>query len=462
MFRAAFVLIKLSLGVAVVLASTSSPTKAGTFFLDFDTDPNVVQVGNGVQFGGDAEWRATGGLNDSGYLKVTDANTGERGAILIGDLDDGGLVDGFLISADLRVGGGTDDPADGFSFNFASFDDPAILNLVGAVAAGEQNSPEAVSGYADVGNPGNPDLPEEGTTTGIAIGFDEHFSGNQLTNNAIGIEGGASSDPVDDVIGLSVRVDNIVLEQAELPTPNGASDDITSLQTGPNEDGLTGLDWANLTMSLTPGTHQLQITWKDAVVFDEVIDWAPRSGALLFAGRTGALTAHHHIDNLSVETFLASSGVPCDFDGNGICELNDIDLLMYDGLLTQDDRFDLNGDGLVSSPGDRDTWLRQAGSLPGDANLDGVVNAQDLNAVGSNWQADGLVSWAEGDFDGDGRAGASDLNDIGLQWTKTATDFAFQAGLAPVAAVPEPSSASLALLALLGLIALKTNRGSTD
>ena len=58
-------------------------------------------------------------------LATTDPLTGcqqqaandQRGAILIGDLDQGGFVDGFVISADLRVGGGTDNPADGFSFN---------------------------------------------------------------------------------------------------------------------------------------------------------------------------------------------------------------------------------------------------------------------------------------------------------------------------------------------------------
>ena len=36
--------------------------------LDFDTDPAAL----GIQSFGSAEWRATGGVGDSGYLKVTD------------------------------------------------------------------------------------------------------------------------------------------------------------------------------------------------------------------------------------------------------------------------------------------------------------------------------------------------------------------------------------------------------
>ena len=443
--------IKSSVLAVLVTAILGSTAIAGDLFFDFDTNPQ----NDGVLFGGTSTWRATGGVNDSGYLSVTDAVNGQRGAILIGDIDDGQLVAGFNISADLRVGGGTERPADGFSFNFASFDDPAITNLVESL--GDPNI-GPVSGYADVGNPGDADLPEEGTTTGIGIGFDEWFSGNQATDGAGGIDGGANSDPVDDIVGLSVRVDNIVLEQQELPTLNGASDDITSLQTGPDADSL---DWANLNMSLDPDTQQLIVVWKDAVVFDEVIDWAPRAGALIFAGRTGGANSNHHIDNLSITTFIDDGeDITPDFNGNGACDLGDIDLLMYDGIPNNDaDNYDLTGNG-AADLGDRDAWLVACDSLPGDANVDGVNNATDLNAVGSNWQSDGITSWGQGDFNGDGVTNAADLNSLGGLWNSTAEEWAAaNAAAAPsAAAVPEPAGASLALVSLLGLGLLRRKR----
>lgn len=129
-------------------------------------------------------------------------------------------------------------------------------------------------------------------------------------------------------------------------------------------------------------------------------------------------------------------GAVCDFDGNGVCDLADLDELQYVGLGSDDARFDLNGDGNVDL-GDTDVWLQENNSLPGDADLDGDVDASDLNKVGLNWQSDQVVSWADGDFDGNGIVNAVDLNEVGRSW---------QVGVPAAAAannataVPEPSS----------------------
>jgi hypothetical protein len=63
-------------------------------------------------------------------------------------------------------------------------------------------------------------LPEEGTRTGVSIGLDEWFSGD-------------ATPGVPDVIGISVRVDGVLVNQTPLPTKNGDATDVTSLQTGP-------------------------------------------------------------------------------------------------------------------------------------------------------------------------------------------------------------------------------------
>ena len=56
----------------------------------------------------------------------------------------------------------------------------------------------------------------------------------------------------------------------------------------------------------------------------------------------------------------------------------------------------------------------------GDANLDGAVNAADLNVVGLNWLKTGCVSWSDGDFNGDNQVNPADLNIIGLNWATAA------------------------------------------
>ena len=244
------------MAVAVMASSVS----AQQVIIDFDGNAlpdETVLIGS-------AEVRAEGG-DPGGYLKVTDAANGERSTIIFPDLTGDTPVTSLNIKADLRVGGGTDSPADGFSFNLARPDDPVVTagdgNGFAAAPAGEQN------------------LPEEGTQTGIGVGFDEWFSGDG------------------DVIGLSVRVDNELVSQVELPTKNGALDDITSLQTGPNDDGINNLGWAPFEIDLN-SAGQLKVSYKGNLYVDEQLDVEPFAGRLVFAGRTGGANAAHHIDNI--------------------------------------------------------------------------------------------------------------------------------------------------------------------
>ena len=128
----------------------------------------------------------------------------------------------------------------------------------------------------------------------------------------------------------------------------------------------------------------------------------------------------------------------CDFNNSGSCDIADLDLLMYTGLGSNDvATFDLDGSGAVDL-GDRDAFLVQTDSLPGDATLNGVVSAADLNAVGSNWQ-ESVSSWGDGDFNGDGVANSQDLNILGVWWTKSSTDFSSSQSAPAAATVPEPS-----------------------
>ena len=114
-----------------------------------------------------------------------------------------------------------------------------------------------------------------------------------------------------------------------------------------------------------------------------------------------------------------------DFDRDGHLVCGDADALFEQiAIGSHDARFDLTDDGLVNLD-DLDAWLALAGQdrLPskqpipgGDANLDGVVNALDLNIVGRNWKQPMVGGWCDGDFDSNGEVDAADLSVLGKNW----------------------------------------------
>jgi hypothetical protein len=81
------------------------------------------------------------------------------------------------------------------------------------------------------------------------------------------------------------------------------------------------------------------------------------------------------------------------------------------------------------------------GTLPGDADLNGTVNGDDLGVVLSNYNQTGM-NWAHGDFDGDGMVNGPDLNVLLSHYNES---------VGVGAAVPEPSAL---LLLGIGAIAL--------
>jgi hypothetical protein len=86
----------------------------------------------------------------------------------------------------------------------------------------------------------------------------------------------------------------------------------------------------------------------------------------------------------------------------------------------------------------------------GDANLDGLVNDDDVTIVGATY-APGVPqpSWALGDFDYNGFVDDDDVTLLGVFYDPSATPLAAPA--ASVAAVPEPASIILLVAGLAGL-----------
>lgn len=314
-------LLQNSIGVFAALSAVGYSALAGTASYNFDTDPTSV-----LNLYGNAAWYSTGGNPASGgFLSITDAQNSQRSGIVFDDFDNGLVVKAFSFAMDVRIGGGTDRPADGISINYVRANDPVLPSNGGDVTDGWATGPN---------NEGN--LPEEGSTTGLGIGFDAWYSGGDGSWNQ------ATSGPApltDDVIGVSVRLDNNLIYQYAMPTLNGALSDTTSLQTGPqnpnrDQNDITTswalLGWAPLTANLAEdGT--LTVTYKGVNVTPPgglKTTFAPSAGRLVFVGRTGGANQNNHVDNIKITTIPATvptlgpiTGNPTGFSGN----LTDVD-----------------------------------------------------------------------------------------------------------------------------------------
>jgi hypothetical protein len=142
--------------------------------------------------------------------------------------------------------------------------------------------------------------------------------------------------------------------------------------------------------------------------------------------------------------------LPADFDLDGNVDVDDIDALIGEIVAgTNGTEFDLSGDGNVDDV-DLTAWLSEAAGqngfgqpyLPGDSNLDGAVNATDLNNLALSWRQN-LALWSAGDFTADGFVDSADLNALALNWRQS-----IPMASAVSAPVPEPSALFLALVGL--------------
>jgi hypothetical protein len=132
----------------------------------------------------------------------------------------------------------------------------------------------------------------------------------------------------------------------------------------------------------------------------------------------------------------------CDFDGDGNCDIADVDALVSEVVAgTDDPDLDLTGDGLVTLDDitdPADGWLRLAGEenlgpglsyLAADITLDGVVDGQDF----IEWNANKFMTtglWSQGDVNADGVTDGRDF----IIWN--GLKFTSSAG----ASVPEPGA----------------------
>jgi len=202
------------------------------------------QVPSGTAIYGNASVTANGGAGDSGVLHLTDAINSQNSAFVITNpVFNGAEVSGIAASFDVREGGGTSTPADGWSFNFA----PDLLN-------------------ATIGNA------ETGTGTGITIAF-RVYIGN-----------GNADNPPSPYIGVKYKGNFVASTQipaAQLDTGSGFRTML--LRVDPN--GKLYLSYGELV--LYNGLQLPNYTFIS-------------NGRFGFYGRTGGLNENQWFDNILI------------------------------------------------------------------------------------------------------------------------------------------------------------------
>lgn len=306
--------------------------------INFNTDPSAsnlyVERGNGAAY-----WSPNGGASgaaNDGFIAITDARGGQNSSITFNDTPEteGLVVSAFKFECDLRIGGGTARPADGFSLNYVRNPSDYLTTVDGG------GDP---IGANFNGTDGETSLPEEGVREGLGIGFDTWESG------PIG--------GVQDVVGISVRYNTALITQFPVPLqpgnvfPGGTYDEVPyrnlattaanykfSMQTGAlssqdlNGDGVVDGGDANAAQPTpddpTWGKWIENLVWEkfatevDANGFVKVFwkgveltptggfktSFTPYKGRVVLAGRTGGAWEVHHVDNIKLT--LSPSSVP--------------------------------------------------------------------------------------------------------------------------------------------------------
>ncbi len=357
-----------------LLAAASA--HAGTFKIDFSTDPSTnLNFGGSLWDGttttgtGSANWQTNGGagvfgntsngpvtgVEGDGFLQLTFADhncssnlsSGLTGGVLFDDFDNGLVVAAFTFDADLRIGNGQPNPADGFSINYVRDTDPVLLALNAGDTFPEMNGKISPAGgqFEDNGSSTDLSLMEEGTQTGLSICFDMWDSGNLTIPAAPPAVGQEVAGITHDYIGLDIRVDGVLLTTIQMPngtTGNGGpgttaltATDPTAIETG-QYDGSgcdANLYWVHLKVILDE-SGVLNVYWKNTQILTNLqTTYFPSPGRLLFASRVGGNTANIEIDNIQITTQpspLALAGGAVGFPDGFSVQVNDSGASQFD------------------------------------------------------------------------------------------------------------------------------------
>ena len=178
-------------------------------------------------------------------VALTPASQSQHGALSFTDQDSGAAIDSWSAAFDFRMdlGGGVNG-ADGISLSFSRLGNVGFSGLAHGVA-------------------------EEGSNTGIAIGFDTWNNG--------GIDNNSGNH-------LSLRYDGALLALIDIPAFQ-----------------LNDAIMRNAIISMTNGLLDVSINGQ-SFINHTIVGWSAYAGQFTFAGRTGAATNRQIIDNFTGST----------------------------------------------------------------------------------------------------------------------------------------------------------------
>jgi hypothetical protein len=225
-------------GLCVATAMLSA--RAGTFTNSFNSGtvpPDTAVYGNTVV-------ETTGGVGDSGVLKLTKAINGQTAGFVINDFDAGATVYGFEADFDILLGPGNP-PADGMSFCFGALPD----------------------GTWGENGPGNC----------LAVVFQLYPFGGDDANKPN--------------INVVMNGNKFITRKFNLTGADGI---------------LTFPEYAHVRIRLN-ADGKFSMDFKGQTIFTNVFvpNYTPTSGRFGFGGRTGGANANQFVDNLGITTLLS-------------------------------------------------------------------------------------------------------------------------------------------------------------
>ena len=272
----------------------------------------------------------------------------------------------------------------------------------------------------------------------------------------------ALSFGVSDVFGDIANTGNITIasggtvtffddldQQGALTVSAGARADFFGSFTG---GGFTGGGDVHLLGDLRPGNSPADVLMQGNVVLGSTTITQIELGGTTPGSEYDRLTIDgdvHFDGTLLVETIYAEGGLfqPMIGDSFVIATYS-----THSGQFASEQLPQLSQPGATGSLqyGENALTLTAQG-LPGDVNVDGTVDRLDMAALVRHLgNTEG--TWATGDLDGDGLTGLSDLSLLQANLGLTAAPAASQA------AVPEPTTFTLAFLGLIGCAARRRRR----
>ncbi len=254
-----------TLAAADLLANDSDPegdplsiiAVSGVLPVTFATDFNAgLPVGSAVY--GSARADAIDGVAGSGCLKINDAVGSVSGSYIIDELTPGKRVSSFTASFKLRIGNGSGEPADGFSFNFG--------NDLPNAATGSRAAEEGISGV-------------------LSVSLDNYRFAPYPA-------GGTANTS-----GMKLRYGGVDIAGVQIPTWNSTNYVPVSITLAPN---------GTLTV-LVDGTN---------VFGNVVLPYVPAAGRFGFFARTGGQFETHWLDDLSITVLTVETAHGYAIGGN--------------------------------------------------------------------------------------------------------------------------------------------------